>query len=57
MNQCALCAVGLPAISALIVDLAECQCSFGKSVSTRLMPDAAVEQVKLVSESMFEVEL
>lgn len=47
----------LPAVASLIIYFAECQCSFGESVSIRLMPHAAVEQVKLVTESMFEADL
>ena len=56
-HTCALPLTTLAAVDVLITDLAVFQISSGRPVLTALMPDVAVEQVRLHTYFTIEIEL
>lgn len=56
-HSCALPLTTLAAVDVLITDLAVFQISSGRPVLTALMPDVAVEQVRLHTYFTIEIEL
>ena len=57
VDQCALPLTALAAVDVLITDLAVFQFSSGRPVPAALMPDVAVEQVRLHTYFTIEIEL